>query len=249
MRTKDSKLVTSTTWCNNYWKRPPYKADIIFIHHACAVKVTGKAIGQYFQRAKVASNYQVGHYGDINQAVEEKYGAYCQGSQKWNKRGYSIEVVNSTGSPTWKVSNEALESTIELVADILIRNDMGRARYTGDLSGNIGKHKWVASTSCPGPYLDKKFVLIQDEANKIIDGEVRVPLRGYFIKGDYGRSVRLLQRWLRKQGFYNGPYKGEFGRYGSQTIRAVKKFQKKYGLTEDGEWGKECMKKYKELSK
>ena len=247
MRTKDTNFVTSTTWCNNYYERSPYTADKIFIHHAVAVKTTGKVIGQYFQRAKVASNYQIGYYGDINQAVEEKYGAFCQGSKEYNKRGISIECVNSTGDPTWKVSNNTLESCIELVADIIIRNDMGRANYTGNLKGNICKHKWVANTSCPEPYLDKKFKYIAQEANKIIDGEMRLHARGYFSKGDYGRSVRLIKKWLKKEGFYKGTSLNRT--YSTAMVKAVKRFQKKYHLVEDGLWGNECFTKYLDLTK
>lgn len=245
----DSKLASNGIWNNNYWVRDK-KPDVVFVHIMCAPYWTATTCGNYFKRAGVSSNYGIGYKGDICQYVEESRGAYAQGSKYWNKRGISIELANSgNGSKGWPVSSDTLESCIELVADIFIRNGLGAVRYTGNTKGNLLMHKWVASTSCPGPTVAAKFPHIAEEANKIIKGELRLPERGYYQKGDHGRSVRALQRTLRKLGFYTGPYKGEFGTYGLGTIRAVKKFQKKYGLTVDGEWGKECQKRYKELTK
>lgn len=246
-RRKDSKFATSTVWNNHYWKRSPYKADKIFIHHMVAVNWTGKRCGEFFKGAGVSSNYGIGYKGDICQYAEEKYGAKAQGVYRWNQRGISIEIANNKGKPTWSVSDESINSCVELVADIIIRNNMGRAIYTGDMNGNICMHKWVASTTCPGTYLGNKFQYIADEANKIIDGKVRLHTRGYFTKGDYGRSVRILKKWLKKQGFYKGVSLNRT--YSTAMVKAVKRFQKKYGLTVDGEWGKECMKQYNKLIK
>lgn len=246
-RVTDSKLALKGIFNNNYYVRDK-KPDCVFVHIMCANKWSATTCGNYFARSKVSSNYGIGYEGDIVQYVEEKYGAWAQGSVYWNKRGISIELANSTGSDKgWKVSADTLESCIELVADIFIRNGLGRVNYTGTTKGNLLMHKWVAATSCPGLYVSQRFEHIANEANAIISGMVRLPERGYFTKGDHGRSVRILQRWLRKQGFYKGLYKSAFGNYKSLTVKAVKKFQKKYGLTVDGEWGAECMKVYKTI--
>ena len=50
-------------------------------------------------------------------------------------------------------------------------------------------------------------------------------------KGSRGKEVKQLQTELKKQGFYNGRIDGIFG---SATQKAVKSFQKKNGLKEDG---------------
>ena len=81
----------------------------------------------------------------------------------------------------------------------------------------------------------------------IIDGKLRLPETGYYKRGDYGRSVRILQRWLRSEGFYKGPYRGNFGSYKSGTMKAVEKFERKYGLEVDGFFGRECFNKYLEI--
>lgn len=246
-RKTDSKLAEKGIWNNNYFIRGR-KPDCVFVHIMCAPKWTATTCGNYFARAKVSSNYGIGYKGDIVQYVEEEFGAWAQGSRYWNKRGISIEMANSdNGAKGWPVSADTMESCIELVADIFIRNKLGRVNYTGTTKGNLLMHKWVAATSCPGNYVSMKFPHIAEEANKIIDGELRLPERGYFIKGDHGRSVRLLQRWLRKEGFYKGLYKADIGTYKSLTAGAVKKFQRKYKLTVDGEFGKESYRKYLEV--
>ena len=49
--------------------------------------------------------------------------------------------------------------------------------------------------------------------------------------GSRGEEVRQIQSKLKAWGYYNG---GVDGIYGSKTFEAVKKFQKKNGLTADG---------------
>ena len=50
-------------------------------------------------------------------------------------------------------------------------------------------------------------------------------------KGDSGEAVKALQRRLKELGYYTNYIDGDFG---SQTVTAVKAFQKKNGLTDDG---------------
>jgi N-acetylmuramoyl-L-alanine amidase len=49
--------------------------------------------------------------------------------------------------------------------------------------------------------------------------------------GSRGEEVRTIQTKLKRWGYYNGNVDGI---YGSQTLEAVKKFQRKNGLTVDG---------------
>ena len=59
-------------------------------------------------------------------------------------------------------------------------------------------------------------------------------------KGATGTAVKTLQTNLKKLGFYTAYVDGSFG---STTERAVKAFQKKYGLTADGVAGSATLKK------
>ena len=53
--------------------------------------------------------------------------------------------------------------------------------------------------------------------------------------GDRGSKVKILQQALKNKGFYTGSIDGV---YGSGTTAAVKAFQKKHGLSQDGIAGK-----------
>ena len=53
-------------------------------------------------------------------------------------------------------------------------------------------------------------------------------------KGDSGETVRQIQQKLSRWGYYSGAVDGV---YGSDTVKAVKAFQKKNGLTQDGVCG------------
>ncbi|MBQ8537465.1 MAG: peptidoglycan-binding protein [Clostridia bacterium] len=57
--------------------------------------------------------------------------------------------------------------------------------------------------------------------------------------GDSGSKVKKLQQALKLEGFYTGSIDGD---YGSGTEAAVKKFQKKHGLSQDGIAGKVTIK-------
>ena len=57
--------------------------------------------------------------------------------------------------------------------------------------------------------------------------------------GSRGTEVRTIQEKLKRWGYYSGSVDGI---YGSQTVSAVKSFQKKNGLTVDGIAGTQTLK-------
>ena len=59
--------------------------------------------------------------------------------------------------------------------------------------------------------------------------------------GSRGSEVTQIQTKLKRWGYYSGNVDGI---YGSQTVAAVKKFQKKNGLTVDGIAGKNTLAGY-----
>lgn len=73
-----------------------------------------------------------------------------------------------------------------------------------------------------------------------------LPSRGYFKRGDVGSGVAHLQKILLYLKFSVGDA-GADGDYGGGTASAVIAFQRKYGLSVDGEWGKQCNDKASEL--
>lgn len=58
-------------------------------------------------------------------------------------------------------------------------------------------------------------------------------------RGASGKHVRALQQALKLKGFYAAPIDGK---YGNKTVEAVKAFQKKHGLKQDGIAGNDVIK-------
>lgn len=223
------------------------KIDAIVIHHV-AGQGSIEAVGALFAdpNRQASANYGVGTDGRVACYVEEENRAFTT-CAAIDHRAVTLEVSNCGGAPNWPVSDQALEATIELCADICRRHGF-RLNYTGDKSGNLHMHKWYAATACPGPYLASKFPYIAEEVNKRL-GENTDPAEpvkpvvkkeeectvnvSVLKKGSKGKSVKALQILLIGNGFSCGSY-GADGDFGAATDAAVCKYQKANGLVEDG---------------
>ena len=73
-----------------------------------------------------------------------------------------------------------------------------------------------------------------------------LPIRGYLKKGDRGESVGHLQKFLN---WAIGSKLSVDRDFGVKTRAAVVSFQKKYGLMQDGLFGKKCLAKAKTIKK
>lgn len=232
----------------NYTKISPNKSkrtgtiSKITIHHM-AGNLSVESCGNVFASSsrQASSNYGVGSDGRIGLYVPEDYRAWTSSNSANDNVAVTIEVANCGGSPDWKVNDKALEATIALCVDICKRNGIKALNYTGDKNGNLTRHNMFAATTCPGPYLQSKFSYIANEVNKRLgnDGtttnkevvseiEIVMPI---LKKGATGAEVKTLQRLLNALGCSCGSVDGSFG---NQTHNAVIKFQKKYGLVQDG---------------
>lgn len=167
------------------------KIDAIVIHHMAgdaSVEVCGNIFADPARQA--SSNYGIGTDGRVACYVEEENRAWTSGSREIDNRAITIEVANCSGEPNWEVSDKALESLINLCADICKRYGF-KLNYTGDKSGNLHMHKWYQATGCPGPYLGSKFPYIAEEVNKRISPTVTTIYRvqvGAFQKKEYAEA-------------------------------------------------------------
>ena len=166
-----SNLVDHVKLSPNCTKKRNKKVTDIVIHHM-AGNLTVEACGVLFANPnrKASANYGIGTDGRVACYVEEENRAWTTSSPAIDNRAITIEVANCGGAPDWKVSDQALESTIALCVDICKRHGF-KLNYTGDKSGNLHMHKWYASTACPGSYLGSKFGYIADEVNKRLGGK------------------------------------------------------------------------------
>ena len=179
------------------------KINAIVIHHM-AGNLTVELCGEVFAPTsrQASSNYGVGTDGRIGCYVEEENRAWTSGNREIDNRAITIEVANCSGDPDWKVSDQALESTIALCVDICRRHNF-KLTYTGDKSGSLHMHKWYQATGCPGPYLESKFPYIAEEVNKRLGNytEVKTTYRVQVGAFSSEANAKAHLEKLKKAGF------------------------------------------------
>lgn len=201
----------------------------ITIHHV-AGNLTVEQVGNIFatKERKASSNYGVDNHGRVGMYVEEKNRAWTSSSSENDNQAVTIEVANITGAPDWKVSDIALNKTIDLCVDICKRNNIKRLNFTGDKTGNLTMHKWFAATTCPGPYLESKFPYIANEVNKRLNAGAEKPSTDVLYRVQTGAfknksNADALLAKVRAAGFDTymiqdgGLYKVQVGAYGVKS--------------------------------
>ena len=156
----------------NYGLRD-HKIDTITIHHM-AGNLSVETCGQLFHKKKGNSNYGIGSDGRIALYVEEKNGAWTSNSKTNDMRAITIEVANNSGAPNWTISPQALNSLIELCADVCRRNDIKALVWSPNKSDrvnhrngcNMTKHNDFYATKCPGPFIESIEGLIAIAVNQ-----------------------------------------------------------------------------------
>ncbi len=138
--------------------------EAITIHHMAGV-LSAEQCGYIFQNPnrQASSHYGIGNDGRIGQYVNEENTAWTNSNWDSNCKSVTIETSNCEMYGDWKVSDEALNSLITLVADIAKRNNLG-VLVKGQ---NLTWHSMFANTNCPGDYLLSKLDYIIEQANKI----------------------------------------------------------------------------------
>ena len=157
-----------------------------------------KRCGQLFADPKrgASSHYGISSDGTIYQYVPEKYRAWTTGGDKtcngwtgsdYDHRSITMEVSNTTLAPDWQVSPLAMQSIINLCADICKRNGIKELKWSNNpkLVGhadmqNLALHRWFASKACPGNFLVMCMGGIALSVNQMLSTE------GYYLNGyDY----------------------------------------------------------------
>lgn len=245
----NSSLVDYVRISPNRTRPRKNKIDRITLHHMAgnlSVETCGSVFASSSRQA--SSNYSVASDGRVGMYVEEKDRSWCSSSSSNDHRAVTIEVADDVIGNGWHSSDKAMKKLVELCADICRRNGIPKLRYTGDTSGNLTMHKWFVPTDCPGRYLESKFKWIAEQVNNLLSGGNYKPpantgsvvydpmSKGYLVYGDTGTSVRKMQTMLIKCGFSCGS-SGADGSFGSDTLKAVKSFQSKMGLSVDGSYG------------
>lgn len=156
------------------------KIDTITIH-CMAGNLTAKRCADLFTNRSrgCSSNYCIGSDGAIACSVPENYRSWCTSNAPNDQRAITIEVANDGGANTgWHVSDMALASLVNLLADVCKRNGIPMLKWCGDkrLIGKVDKqnmtvHRWFANKACPGDYLMSKHPWIAQQVNLILNSK------------------------------------------------------------------------------
>lgn len=225
--------------------------DTITIH--CVVgQCTVESLGRHFASPslRASSNYGIGYDGRVGLYVEEKDTSWCSSNTENDSRAVTIEVASDT-TPPYAVTDKALESLIELVANICKRNKIKKLVWSTNKSDrvnhkngcNMTVHRDYANKSCPGDYLYNRHGYIAEQVNKKLGVSDATPPSNSPSISPTSKidTVKEVQNWA------NVNYKSGLvvdGIYGANTKKAlVKIFQTElnqtYGakLVVDGIWG------------
>lgn len=253
MRMSNSSLVTYRHITKHKSSgRGGHKIEKIFVHHMAGI-LTVKQCGNVFDTRQASAHYGVSGTS-IGQYVDEKDTAWHCGNFGWNQRSIGIELANDSGAKTgWHVSDTTINTAIKLIADICRRNGIKKLSYTGNMNGNLCMHRWVCSTSCPGPYLSTQFKRIEVGVNKILGAKLTLDVDG--IGGPL--TVLRMQEFFgtTMDGVISGQKKANAKYYPSltevifddTTSTCVKALQKMLGLKQSGILDQETVKAWQKF--
>ena len=205
----NSPLVDYVRISPNQTRKRTHKIDTITVH--CVVgQLSVETVGNIFANPsrQASSNYCVGFDGRIGMYVEEKSRSWCSSNAANDHRAVTIEVACDVSHP-YAVTPAAMQSLIELIADICKRNGIPKLLWKNDkkLIGNVKEqnmtlHRWFAATACPGEYLYSKHEYLCTEVNKkleggnknMVDGQLyRVQVGAYAVKSNADKMLKKLK--------------------------------------------------------
>lgn len=175
MKYTDSALVHYKRISPNKTTGRNHIIDTITIH-CMAGNLSVETCGSIFadKSKKASSNYGIGSDGRIALYVAEKDRSWASSNASNDHRAVTIEVANDSGAPDWHVSDKAMTSLINLLADICRRNNIQKlvwspSRYNriNHLNGcNMTVHRDFAAKACPGNYLYNMHSYIAKQVNE-----------------------------------------------------------------------------------
>lgn len=231
---------------SNYTKgRAGNKINKIVIHHAATTDFDG--IARTFQNPakKVSAHYGVGRENNVDQYVQEADMAWHSGNREANYTSIGIENVNSSGEPNWNVANETVDTLVQLVRDIAIRNNL----LPLDVGRNLFQHKDFKKTFCAGVLGGR----LQEIADRVNAPEQNVPVNppvapqpaptppvnnnGRIFGRKYINNDALIGRvasFLRKNYPAYTPASALGNYFGPNIEKSLKEFQRRTGILADG---------------
>ncbi|MEE0929577.1 MAG: N-acetylmuramoyl-L-alanine amidase [Acutalibacteraceae bacterium] len=239
-------------------KRSLDKIKYIVVHYTANDGDTDEANAKYFKNnvVKASAHYFVDD-DSVTQSVYDNYVAYHCGGGLQGKNGHAFYKkctnTNSIGiemCDTQRNGKSDLSAKTRANAVALIKQKM--KQYNVPVSRVI-RHYDVTGKLCPlyfakdeKAWANFKALLTAGSKSSYNGKYPSLGLKGYLKKGDKGTQVKRLQmflNWCINAGLTVD------GSFGDNTEKAVKSFQKKYGLKVDGFFGRKSLDKAKTIKK
>lgn len=241
----NSPLANYTCLSPNHSGQRTHTIDRITPHMVVG-QCTVEALGNVFLPVsrQASSNYGVGYDGRVGLYVEEKNRSWCSSSGANDQRAITIEIASDTSYP-YALTDAAYASAIRLMADICKRNGKTVLLWKGSkdaalaYSDNGQKsnemlitfHKWFASTSCPGYFIESHIEDMVAQVNRILsaDSKTKRTLREeaqYMIDNAINGKARIDQ--ATADGFYYDEVQDEIDALLAKDIKLNAKYFVKY---------------------
>lgn len=178
MKSDLSTYASIMTTKKNVRKNPEYNSTgevtKVTIHHMAGNIGADQCARMHATTNQQASaNYYI-NGKDIVCGVDEEFRAWTSGSKLNDYKAITIEVANSTGRPTWEISNDSMDSVIRLCADICKRYNIV-PYFNGTKNATFTFHYMFQATECPGPYIKNQIGYIIEQIKKILEGDEPTP--------------------------------------------------------------------------
>lgn len=169
----NSSLVSYTCKSPNHSGTRNHTIDTIS-PHCMAGELSVESCGSLFAQSgrEASSNYGIGTDGRIALYVDEKNRSWCTSSSANDNRAVTIEVASKSYDP-YAITDAAMKSLIELMADICKRNGIKKLVWSTNKNDrinhrngcNVTVHRDYSSKACPGDYIYNRLGDICDKVN------------------------------------------------------------------------------------
>lgn len=179
-----------------------YKKTSVTLHHN-AGRLSHQGVLNVWKTRPASAHFDIDRNGSVAQYVKVNEYAWAVGNTEGNMRSISIEMANSKLSPSWEVGEETWRSAARL-AGWLFAKVIGK-RPSKD---NFFYHHHWYQTSCAGPFMDKIYTDVLNEAQSSYD---------YFVDGKSGSSHHSSKKSLSQ--LASEVINGEWGNGSDRTRR------------------------------
>ena len=258
------KLKTKLSKRANYGSKRNTKVIKFLVYHYTANDGdTDEANANYFHNNVVkASAHRFVDDDSVTISVPDNYVAWSVGGGLQGSKGHkyhkictntnsiSIEMCDTIRNGKYEVSSKTRVNAIELGKKII--------KKYGIKKEHVIRHYDVTGKLCPLYFVNDEKAW-EDFKNELFKTESKSSVKkgysgnfpslgtkGYLAKGDNGGQVKRLQKFLNW--CINAKLTVD-GSFGDKTVKAVKDYQKKYGLAVDGYFGKGSLAKAKTIKK